>query len=92
MIDKQRINALLASGDTMCALEMIAGIDDDSTAADRAYAAYIRGRAAWKAGRRTEAMSLYAEAAQLDATSEGAVALEQAQDIMQFFNRDLYNP
>lgn len=51
-----------------------------------------RGRLLWKLGRRGEAMSDYAEAAALDPGSPAVQALEQSRSIMQFYNKDLYNP
>lgn len=59
-------------------------------------ALYLRGRIAWKEGDRTRAISLYNEAIAVDSGSEAAaaacVALEQARSIMDFYNKDLYNP
>lgn len=53
---------------------------------------YLLGRIAWKRGRKGEAISLYERAVALDADSEAAVALQQAREIMDFFNKDLLNP
>ncbi len=65
----------------------------DSAGAD---ALYLLGRIAWKEGQPTRAMSLYNEAISAGGTSEVAeearVALEQARKIMDFYNKDLYNP
>lgn len=57
-----------------------------------AAALYARGRLMWKLGRRGEAMSDYAAAADIDPASPATEALAQARDIMEFFNKDLYNP
>lgn len=56
------------------------------------WAQYMLGRIAWKEGRRADAIEYYERAAASDPESEAAVALEQAQEIMNFFNKDLYNP
>lgn len=53
---------------------------------------YQRGRLLWKLGRKTEAMSDYGRAVELDPESQAAVALKMAREVMDFFNRDLYNP
>ena len=56
------------------------------------WAIYMLGRIAWKEGRNGDAISLYERAIALDPTSEAVVALEQAREIMDFYNKDLYNP
>ena len=53
---------------------------------------YQRGRLLWKMGQKTEAMSDYATASQLDPASPASSALEMAREIMNFYHRDLYNP
>lgn len=53
---------------------------------------YQRGRLLWKIGRKTEAMSDYAAASQLDPSSPATAALEMAREIMDFYHRDRYNP
>ena len=60
--------------------------------ADDARALYMKGRIAWKQGRRSDAISLYGRASALDPSGPAAVALEQARQIMDFYNKDLYNP
>lgn len=55
-------------------------------------ALYLRGRIAWKRGDRAAAISAYNAAAEADPEGPGAIALEQARAIMDFFNHDLYNP
>jgi len=59
---------------------------------DRAWALYMKGRIAWKRGQKSRAISFYAEAAGLEPDSEAATALEQARQVMDFYNKDLYNP
>lgn len=53
---------------------------------------YLMGRIAWKLGQKTDAINHYEAAVALDPASEAVVALEQAREIMDFFNKDLYNP
>lgn len=67
-------------------------LDNLADTPDRAWALYMKGRIAWKRGQKSRAMSFYAEAAGLDPDSEAATALEQARSIMDFYNKDLYNP
>ena len=59
---------------------------------ERATAYYLRGRAAWKEGYHADAITCYESAVALDPHSDAAVALEQAREIMSFYNKDLYNP
>lgn len=71
------------------ALAMLDGADDGAAKAE---AYYLLGRIAWKKGDKAGAITHYGEAVDADPHSEAAVALEQARDIMDFFNKDLYNP
>lgn len=87
MIDRDKINAMIRSGRTAEAAALLAGPADRD-----AWAAYMLGRIAWKEGRKAEAISLYEHAVALDPASDAAVALEQAREVMQFYNKDLYNP
>lgn len=57
---------------------------------DDAY--FRRGLLYWKAGRYGEAISDYERAVALNPSSPAAEALEMSRDVMNFFNRDLYNP
>ena len=53
---------------------------------------YNRGRLLWRLGRRGEAMSDYEKSAALDPASPAVEALRMCNDIMDFYNTDLYNP
>lgn len=53
---------------------------------------YRRGRLNWRLGRRGEAMSDYRKAVAIDPESPAAQALEMSHGIMDFYNKDLYNP
>lgn len=86
MKTQSQIEALIASGDLDAAQNAIAGLDDEATAA------YLSGRLAWKRGLKAEAMTFYAKSEALDPAGPGATALEQARQIMNFYNKDLYNP
>ena len=52
----------------------------------------VSARIAWKKGDKTAALACYERGADLDPDGPAAIALEQARDIMDFFNKDLYNP
>lgn len=53
-----------------------------------------RGRLLWRMQRHAAAMADYERAAagEGEAAREAAVALQLARDVMDFFNKDLYNP
>ena len=72
--------------------EALVILNDALNVANDAELHYQRGRLLWKMGRKTEAMSDYATASQLDPSSPATAALELAREIMNFYHRDLYNP
>jgi len=55
-------------------------------------ALFERGKLLWRIGRRADAMNDYSAAADINPSSPAAMALEQARNIDDFYNRDLYNP
>lgn len=59
---------------------------------DRAELWYTRGRVYWRMGQKGKAITDYEEAAHLDPESPAKMALEMSHDIMDFYNKDLYNP
>ena len=63
-----------------------------SEAGDSPQANYLRGRLAWRRGNQAEAISMYKRSADQDPDGPASVALAQAQEIMKFYHRDLYNP
>lgn len=86
MIDRNALAALSTDEAFQTALNTA------SSDSDRAYIEYLRGRLAWKEGRRADALTFYNTAITLDPNSEASIALNQAQEIMDFYNKDLYNP
>lgn len=67
-------------------------LDAADTPAEKARALYLLGRLAWKDGDRAGAIGYYNKAVALDPQSDAAIALEQLTGIMDFYNKDLYNP
>jgi len=57
-----------------------------------ARALYLRGKAWWRMGERSKAMSDYAASASIEPDGIAQHALEHARDIEDFFNPDLLNP
>lgn len=59
---------------------------------DNADLLFERGKLLWKLGRKAGAISDYAAAAQIDSDSPAVTALEMARNVMDFYNKDMYNP
>lgn len=53
---------------------------------------FEKGRKLWQDGKRGEAMTEYNIAISLDPDSPAATALEMANRIMDFYDKDRYNP
>lgn len=53
---------------------------------------FERGKLRWRLGDRSGATGDYAKAVAINPDSPASTALQQAQDIAQFFNPDMYNP
>ena len=84
------IQALLDENKILEAIESLNTIlEVDSNDAD---AFFLRGKAYWRLGNRSRAVTDYASAVALDSESPAKFALEQARDIEAFFNTDLLNP
>lgn len=64
----------------------------DLSDVDAAWVNYMLGRVAWKDGKVGTAITFYNKALELDPDSEAAVARAQANLILNFYNKDLYNP
>lgn len=84
------IDALVAKGELDKAIESLSGLiaaDEDN---DELY--FMRGKLKWRVGDRSGATSDYMKASSINPASPARRALEQAQDVADFFNPDLYNP
>ena len=53
---------------------------------------YMKGKILWKLGKRAEAITAYGRSVELNPDSPAAIALAQTRQIMDFYNKDLYNP
>lgn len=85
----KEVEDLVANGETEKAMALLDGI---VAAHEEAEAYYLRGRLKWKLGQKTEAMSDYNKAVAIDPKSPAATALEMANNVMDFYNHDMYNP
>ncbi len=88
--NKQIIDAMIAEGRFAEAVKLIGEMISESPDSDSLY--FNRGKLLWRLGDRAGAMSDYAKAVDLNPESPAAMALEQAYDVANFFNPDLYNP
>ncbi len=52
----------------------------------------LRGMRHWGAGHRSQAMTDYLSALRINPSSRAAMALKAAQEILDYRNKDLYNP
>ena len=81
LIDENRLaDALLAINERIAF-----NADDDA-------AWYLRGKANWKLGNHSIAISDYEHASLLNPDSPARHALEMSRDILDYFNPDLLNP
>ena len=55
-------------------------------------ALYERGKLYWRIGDYSSAIADYNAAVAINPNSKAAKALEMSQDIMNFYNKDVYNP
>lgn len=53
---------------------------------------FERGKLHWRLGNKARAISDYEHAIALNPHSQASIALDNARDIISFFNTDLYNP
>ena len=87
--DTSGIEALIASGDYDSAMKTLNAELEKSTDATMLA---LRGDLNWKLGPRAQAISDYEAAVDLDPSSPAAQTLAIAREVMDFYNRDLYNP
>ncbi|MCM1163547.1 MAG: hypothetical protein NC339_04785 [Muribaculaceae bacterium] len=89
-MDSKIIAELVASGKLEEAVAALSGMIDANPHCDTLY--FERGKLKWRMGDRSGATSDYMKAVSLNPDSPARRALEQAQDVADFFNPDLYNP
>lgn len=82
LLDNDRPEEALAAADRLLAANAADGM-----------AHFLRGKALWRLGRRSEASGAYAAAAEIQGPdSPAAIAIQHAADVENFFNPDLLNP
>lgn len=89
-MDTTTINAYISANRLDEALDLLnKGLNDNPRDAE---ALFTRGRINWRKGLRGEAISDYEAAVAIDPASPARIALDQARDVMDFFNPDIFNP
>lgn len=91
----EQIKQLLAQGDSAEAdARATRLINAHRSRADRqlAHALYLRGNARMRLGQQREAINDYLTAIDLDPDGPATQAYRMAQDVLNFYNHDLYNP
>ncbi|MBD5317128.1 MAG: tetratricopeptide repeat protein [Bacteroides sp.] len=86
----ENINALLRSNSLEEALKVAQEAVEHHP--DNAEVLYARGKVYWRMQRRAEAITDYTASARIAPDGPGAVALEQAQAVLDFYNPDMLNP
>lgn len=90
MDTSQHINSLLHDNRLDEALELAnRNIEANPSSAE---ALYLRGKVLWRMGRKGDAMSDYTASSLIDPDGPASVALEQAHEVIHFYNPDLMNP
>ncbi|MDE5649591.1 MAG: hypothetical protein K2J65_11205 [Duncaniella sp.] len=90
MDKNQIIDTLIAENKLEDAVRLMDEVISENSDSDILY--FRRGKLRWRLGDRSGAMSDYAKAKELNPESPASKALEQAYDVANFFNPDLYNP
>lgn len=85
LLTESRSDDAITAADALLAQECVVG-------ANRALVYFLRGNAYRQQGNWRMAMNSYLEAMELDPTGPAVMAYNNAQEIMAFFNKDLYNP
>ena len=83
------IAKLVESDNIEAAIDKISEILEKEVSAD---AYYYRGRLYWRLGNKSRAISDYCHAVELNPESEAREALKMATSIMDFYNKEIYNP
>jgi regulator of sirC expression with transglutaminase-like and TPR domain len=89
-MNPQSIKQLIAEKSPEEALEALSALIADNPG--DASLLVERGKLYWRLDRRSESISDYERAAQLDPSGPAALLLEHTRAIMDFFNPDLLNP
>jgi tetratricopeptide (TPR) repeat protein len=73
--------------DAIIALDLAIKSDADN---DQLY--FTRGKLHWRLGNRSQAITDYEHAVAINPNSPARIALDNAHDVISFFNPDIFNP
>ena len=73
--------------DAIIALDLAIKSDADN---DKPY--FTRGKMHWRLGNRSQAITDYEHAVAINPNSPARIALDNAHDVISFFNPDIFNP
>ena len=93
-MDTERIKQLIASGHYDEALGLCDNAIKGSNGSPKvtAHALYLRGNAWLKKGNTRQALNNYLQSIELDPDGPAAIAYKHIQEILNFYDHDLYNP
>lgn len=74
------------------AIEATRSLPDSGIDPDLPQLLFLRGKALWRLGRRSEAIGAYSRSAAIEPGGPASRALELATEIDDFFNPDIFNP
>ncbi len=86
----QKINELITENRLSEAVEALNRYIASNPKDDEAY--FMRGRVYWRMGDKRMAMNDYAKAVDMNPESGASRAIENAHDVLDFFNPDMFNP
>ncbi|MCC8070978.1 MAG: tetratricopeptide repeat protein [Bacteroidales bacterium] len=84
------IQGLIDNGRLQEAVDRLVAFTRENARSDEAW--FMLGKVYWRLGQRSKATTCYATAAEICPDSPAALALQQARDIEDFFNPDIFNP
>ncbi|MCM1522421.1 MAG: hypothetical protein NC039_07195 [Muribaculaceae bacterium] len=84
------IDLLVADGHIEEAVERLTKMIEENPGDDTLF--FTRGKLRWRLDDRSGATSDYVKASAINPSSPAVRALEQARDVADFFNPDMYNP
>lgn len=90
MAGLQKINELITENKLHEALSALDECVKSNPECDEAW--FMRGRVFWRLGDRRRAINDYARAVELNPDSPATRAMENARDVLDFFNPDIFNP
>lgn len=87
---EEELKEMISREDAERGIELLGGVLKSEPYNEHAYA--LRGRLWWKLNRRANAINDYLAAKRLNPAGKGAQLLKATYDILDYYNKDLYNP